>query len=197
MPVPDTIRVKLSSEEAGAISITPVVMREMPARDLVEQVLCVTGKQAESVIEMLRRGSLVAGASRLRWQPFEASREEIDGLLACFPNSEPERPFSARRCVSAVLRGPALRIELTRESAGRRRFMRRGDFWQVLMRLAEARGPAYLEYSYRERADAYRMMVSRESEVALRAAAALLPYAALSRQIARSAIETVDLIAPR
>ena len=197
VPVPDTIRVKVSSEEASAIAITAVVVRDMQARELVEQILCVTGKQAELVGEMLRRGSIVAGASRFRWQPVEASREEIAGLLECFPNAEPERRFSARDCVLAVLRGPMLRIALTREAASRRRFLKRDNFWEALMRLAEAHQPAYVEYSYRDRADAYRMTLSREAEAALRTAAPLLPYAAISRQISKLAVETVDLMAPR
>jgi len=197
MPVPDTIRVRLSSEEAGGIAITPVVVRDMAARELVEQVLCVTGKQAELVREMLRRGSLVAGASRLRWQPFEASREEIDDLLEGFPNADRGRRFSARQCVSVLLRGPAFRVALTREAASRRRFLKRGNFWDVLMRLADADEPAYLEYSYRDRADAYRMTLGREAEAALRAAALLLPYASLSRQIAEFDIEAVDLMVTR
>src|SRR5574342_259054 len=36
MALPESIRVKLSSEEAGAISITAVVVREMAARELIE-----------------------------------------------------------------------------------------------------------------------------------------------------------------
>lgn len=97
----------------------------------------------------------------------------------------------------AVLRGPMLRIALTREAASRRRFLKRDNFWEALMRLAEAHQPAYVEYSYRDRADAYRMTLSREAEAALRTAAPLLPYAAISRQISELAVETVDLMAPR
>ena len=37
MPLPDTIRVKLSSEAAEYVSITPVVVQEMPVRDLVDR----------------------------------------------------------------------------------------------------------------------------------------------------------------
>ena len=46
MALPDRIRVKLSSEAAEGISITPVVAREMPLRELVEYMLGVTGKDA-------------------------------------------------------------------------------------------------------------------------------------------------------
>ena len=39
MPLLDTIRVKLSSEAAEYVSITPVVVQEMPVRDLVEHMI--------------------------------------------------------------------------------------------------------------------------------------------------------------
>ncbi len=44
MALPHTIRVKLSSEAAGALSITAVVVQDLPLRDLVEHMLGVVGK---------------------------------------------------------------------------------------------------------------------------------------------------------
>ena len=67
MPLLDTIRVKLSSEAAEYVSITPVVVQEMPVRDLVEHMLGITGKDEARVRDLLLRGTLVSGASRFRW----------------------------------------------------------------------------------------------------------------------------------
>jgi len=64
MALPPIVRVKLSSEAAESISITPVVVREMPVRELVEYMLGVTGKDEARIRELLLRGSLVSGASR-------------------------------------------------------------------------------------------------------------------------------------
>jgi len=44
MSLPATVRVKLSSEAAGSISITRVVVQDLPVRDLVEHMLGITGK---------------------------------------------------------------------------------------------------------------------------------------------------------
>ena len=44
MALPATVRVKLSSEAAESISLTPVVVQELPIRELVEHMLGVTGK---------------------------------------------------------------------------------------------------------------------------------------------------------
>jgi len=49
MALPPTVRVKLSSEAAGSISLTPVVVQEFAVRDLVENILAVTGKDESRV----------------------------------------------------------------------------------------------------------------------------------------------------
>src|SRR5437868_13724826 len=105
MALPDRIRVKLSSEAAEGISITPVVAREMPLRELVEYMLGITGKDEARVRELLLRGTLVSGASRFRWSGWEAEAPAIAELLRTFPAPEPERPFASARCVRAILRG--------------------------------------------------------------------------------------------
>ena len=49
MALPPTVRVKLSSEAAGSISLTPVVVQEFAIRELVENILAVTGKDEARV----------------------------------------------------------------------------------------------------------------------------------------------------
>src|SRR5205809_6358593 len=99
MALPDRIRVKLSSEAAESISLTPVVVREMPVRELVEYMLGVTGKDEARVRELLLRGTLVSGASRFRWSGWEADPQSLTALLATFPDAEPMRPFAPDRAV--------------------------------------------------------------------------------------------------
>ena len=43
MPLPQTVRVKLSSEAAEAISLTPVVVQDLPTIELIEHILGITG----------------------------------------------------------------------------------------------------------------------------------------------------------
>src|SRR6266478_9034471 len=115
MPLPDTIRVKLSSEAAEYVSITPVVVQEMPVRDLVEHMLGITGKDEARVRDLLLRGTLVSGASRFRWTGVEADPESVHAILASFPDPEPARPFAAARCVRVVLRTPRQPIGIPRD----------------------------------------------------------------------------------
>ena len=68
MPLPQTVRVKLSSEAAGAITITPVLLQELPVGELIGHVLGLAGKDEARIREILFRGTLVSGASRFRWE---------------------------------------------------------------------------------------------------------------------------------
>jgi len=195
--LPDTIRVKLSSEEAGAVSITPVVVREMPLRELVETMLGVAGKDAARIRELLLRGTFVSGASRFRWAGFEAELAGLEEMLVTFPGRDAARPFDAGRCLRAVFRGPGGRGEFTREAAARRRFLRRRSFWDVLMEVAMAASPDYLDYSYKEKADCYRLPLTPEIVACLRQHAGLLRYSSMQQQIRRAAFDSVDLYVSR
>src|SRR5208282_3487365 len=98
MALPAIVRVKLSSEGAESISITPVVVREMPVRELVEHMLGVTGKDETRIRDLLLRGNLVSGATRFRWTGWEADLEGVRELLATFPDADASRRFAAANC---------------------------------------------------------------------------------------------------
>lgn len=197
MPLPAEVRVKISTEEAGSIAITPVVVQEMPLRDLVEHILCVTGHRPGRVSEQLRRGSLVRGASRFRWEPLEAREEDLLSLLASFPLADPQRPFLAERCASVRIHGAGICLTLLRTDAQRRRLFQRRSFWNVLMEIASAGSPAYVEYSYSERADTYSLVLDRAASLRLNREASLLAYAGLARQIEGAVIESIEFFVPR
>src|SRR6185295_18374543 len=161
MALPPTVRVKLSSEAAESISITPVVVQEMPVRELVEHMLGVTGKDEARIRDLLLRGTLVSGASRFRWTGWEADDAGLRSLLTTFPDPNPSRPFDADRCVRAVLRGPRQPIDVARQAALSRgliaSILRRPSFWDALIEAAGTAVPAYIGYSYRDRADVYQL----------------------------------------
>src|SRR5450432_2714453 len=163
MALPPTVRVKLSSEAAESISITPVVVREMPVRELVEYMLGVTGKDEGRIRELLLRGNLVSGASRFRWVGWDAGLENLRDLLATFPDADPSRRFAAANCTRATLRGGRQPIEISREAGERKGLFQRESFWDALMKVIDlatpgadlAYAPVYTGYSYRERCDRY------------------------------------------
>src|SRR5438552_7715068 len=122
MPLPPTVRVKLSSEAAEAISLTPVVVQELAIRDLVEHILGVTGKDEARIRELLLRGALVSGASRFRWAGWEVDAADLRELLATFPDPDPLCIFRPVHCTRVVLRGGRQTIEITREAGSRKGF---------------------------------------------------------------------------
>jgi len=191
--LPPTIRVKLSSEAAGAITLTPVVVREMPPAELMEFIVGVTGKDVDRIREILERGILVTGASRFRWEGLASSRESILEMLVRFPDADPSRPFRAAQCSAAILCGPACRIEISRETGAKKGFLRRRSFWDALMEAAGAGAPDYMQYLYKERADCYRLKLTREGAEMIRAAASRLVYPGLARQLQAAALEVVEL----
>ncbi|HEX8985561.1 MAG TPA: hypothetical protein VF767_09020 [Bryobacteraceae bacterium] len=197
MELPQTIRVKISSEAAEFISLTPVVVREMPLRELIETLLGSAGKSPERIEGMLRSGSFVSGGSRFRWEGFTAGRAAMEAILATFPDPDPGRAFSAAACLRAILRGPGARIEIERQAAREHRLFRKSCFWDGLMSLAQAAGTRYCGYSYRDRADRYELSLTPADASALRASAGLLRYSTLEAQVSRAHLDRIELFVER
>jgi hypothetical protein len=197
MSLPATVRVKLSSEAAEGISITRVVVQDLPLRDLVEHMLGITGKNEARVRELLLRGTLVSGASRFRWTGWDAELDGLRELLATFPGDDPARPFAPARCMRAVLRGGRQAIHIPREAAARKPLLRKTSFWDVLMDVAEAGEIRYLHYSYKDRADCYRLEMPLAAAGKLRAAADIVKYSSLREQIRSAGFVWAELYVER
>jgi hypothetical protein len=190
MALPQKVRVKLSSEAAGAISVTPVVVEEMPIRELLGHLLGIAGKDEARIREILQRGSLVSGASRFRWEGWQAEVGALDQILATFPDDDPSLPFAAERCIRAVLRGShgQLRpVEVPRNT---------GRLWEALMELAGA-GLTYAGYSYREKADRYHKPLTFPEREHLRAASTRLRFRTLREEILQAAFEHAEFYVNR
>jgi hypothetical protein len=195
MNLPSTLRVKISSEAAEFISVTPVVVQEMKLEELVSAILSAVGKDAPRVREILSRGTQVVGGSRLRWDRIEVADADISRLLAKFPDPDPGRPFDPQRCEHFILRGAAVQIAINSESARRRRWLRSRSFWDAI--LSVAIGVTYAGYSYKECADHYRLALDGPRQHALKEAARLLPFSTLVRQIDASVLDSIDFFVKR
>jgi len=195
--LPQTVRVKLSSEAAGFISLSPVVAQDLPLRDLIGYLLAVTGKDEARIREILLRGTMVDGASRFRWTGWDADMDELRRLLGGFPDSDPARPFLAERCNSVVLAGGRQEVTILRDPAARRRLFRRRTFWDDLMAVAGERPAAYAEYSYRHRADRYVRELSSAEAARIREAARRARFDALCGRVRPAAFTRAELFAER
>lgn len=166
MPLPETIAVRYTEEEAGYVSVRPVVKQTFRLRDLADMVMSVTGKDPTRVRQIFRSGTLVYHSFRYWWLGFDATSSELVSLLAQFPDDDPSRTFRAEDCAAALIEGsgalghPAL--ELTREQAGRKRLFHSRSLWDSLMAVAEGGPLRYEGYSYARRADLYRRVLSQK-----------------------------------
>lgn len=195
MALPDRVRVKISSETAGYLALTPVVVSELDIRQLLEMAVSAAGFDAGRVQGLLKRGSLVSGASRFRWAGLDCALDEVEAALRLLPGPEPGRACAPARCTRIVLTGPAARIEVEPCVAMQRRWLRRRSFWDVLMEGLGA--PRYAAYLYKERADCYVVDLDEAAQSRLREAAGLLRYAALARLIRAARLERLELIVQR
>jgi len=197
MALPQTIRVKLSSETAEAISITPVVVQDLAVRELVEHMLGVVGKEEARIREMLLRGTLVSGASRFRWAGWEAEPESLRELLATFPDAEPQRPFLPGSCIRAVLRGGRQTIDLPREALSRKSLFQRTSFWETFLTVVAEARCEYAGYSYRDRADRYLREFSAGETARVREAAGKVKFQTLRDRLTSVAFAVAELLAAR
>ena len=197
MSLPATVRVKLSSEAAESIALTPVVVQELPVRDLIEHMLGITGKDEPRICELLRRGTLVSGASRFRWAGWEAEVDGVRQVLATFPDPDPSRSFEAGRCLRAILRGGRQPLEIPREVGERTGWFQRSSFWYLLMEVAGAAAATYGGYSYKDRADRYFRNLALADAERLRAGCDVVRFSTLRDQIRTAAFTQIELYCKR
>ena len=183
MALPEHILTKVSSEAAGYVSMSPVVRQEIPAAELIERILGLTGKDPARIREILSRGILVSGPSRYRWVPFVAEEDELAAVLTHFPDNLPDRPFDSALCDLIVVKGNRGSARLSLEAAAARRWFKKVSFWDVLIEVFEQAGPRYERYSYAEHADIYSVELSFETAAELQSEAKLLKYTSLFEQM--------------
>jgi hypothetical protein len=194
VPLPETIPVRFTEEEAEYVSIRPVRRQIFKLRELVDMVLCVTGRDMPRVQQILRTGTIVFHFYRYWWQGFETDSAELSAVLAEFPADDPSRAFRADACTTIVLESaikarPSL--DVNKADANHKSLFASQSFWECLLALAEVPTEIkYGGYSFARRADLYRVELSAEEVARLQRDAAKFA----SRPI-RGAIESMGAVA--
>jgi len=167
VPLPETIPVRYTEEEAGYVTVRPVVRQTFRLEELLDMILSVTGKDAARVRQILHSGTIVYHFFRYSWAGFDASDAELAAELARFPDADPSRPFDAKQCTIATFESgganPRHFLDLDRAAASKRRIFRGQSFWARLLEIAADGRPAYHSYSYGRRADVYRLELNQEN----------------------------------
>jgi hypothetical protein len=194
VPLPETISVRYTEEEAGYVTVRPLVRQTFRLDELLDMILSVAGKDLARVRQLLHSGTVVYHFFRYSWAGFDADETELAAALSKFPDADPTRSFSPSHCTNAVFDGPGANprhlLDLTRTAASKRRIFRGQSFWDRLLEIAAEEKLSYQNYSYGRRADIYRLdldadNISRIAEAGdrlatgkLRAALRVLPGAA-------------------
>jgi hypothetical protein len=208
VPLPETILVKYTEEEAEYLSVRPLVRQEFRSAELVDMVVQVAGKDLARVQKILSAGTIVFHSFRYWWPGFEADTAALSEILKKYPDPDPQRPFQAEDCNEVILQSggslavagspPRHSLRLRREEANKRRLLRSRTVWDILMNLAREAAPSYREYSYSLRGDIYALALDPEQVARLaRDAAQAAPRAFRADLAVLPAMSQIVFICPR
>ena len=171
MPLPETIAMRFTEDDAGYVTVRPVVKQTFRLPELADMIVSVTGKNAVRVQQIFRAGTVVYNGYRYWWDGFAAKEDEITGLLALFPDDDPARLFNPGKvtAVSLEIGGGTQRslVGIVRREASAKKLFRTRSTWEILLKAALDSTPRYEKYSYAERADVYRVHLSFEMGASL------------------------------
>jgi hypothetical protein len=165
--LPESIPVRYTEEEAGYVTVRPIVRQTFRLDELLDMILSVTGKDAARIGQILHSGTVVYHFYRYSWAGLDANEAELSAALARFPDADPSRPFDADKCTLAIFVSagahPKHLLELDRAAGLKRRMFRGQSFWERLLEIAAGEKPPYQTYSYAHRADFYRLDLNEQN----------------------------------
>jgi hypothetical protein len=208
VPLPETIPVKYTEEEAEYLSVRPLVRQEFRSAELVDMVVQVAGKDLARVQKILSSGTIVFHSFRYWWAGFEADPAALTEFLKKYPDADPQRAFRAEDCNEVILQSggslavagspPRHSLRLRREQADKRKLLRSRTVWDILMSFAREAAPSYREYSYSLRGDIYALALDPEQVARLaRDAAQAAPRALRADLAVLPSMSQIIFICPR
>jgi hypothetical protein len=171
MPLPETIAVRFTEEDAGYVTVRPVVKQTFRLAELADMVVSVTGKHLSRVQQIFRAGTVVYNGYRYWWEGFPSDENELTLLLSNFPDDDPSLVFNPSQVASVSLEiGGGIQrslVTLTRAEASTKKLFSKQSPWQILLRVTQVSSPRYEKYSHAVRADVYRLHLSPETALSL------------------------------
>ena len=171
MPLPETIAMRFTEEDAGYVTVRPVVKQTFRIAELADMVVSVTGKNVSRVQQIFRAGAVVYNGYRYWWNGFALDENELTGLLSNFPDDDPSRPFNPAQITAITLEigGGTQRslAGIARREASAKKLFHKQSPWELFLKVAQDATPRYEKYSYAERADVYRVHLAPEKAALL------------------------------
>jgi hypothetical protein len=202
MSLPELIPVRYTEEDAGYVSVRPVVKQVFRLHELADLVVSIASKDAARVRQIFRSGTAVYHGYRYWWDGIPAEASEIAALLVPFPDDDPSRRFEPSKATAALLEiGGGTQchvVEIVRAEASEKKFLGKHSPWQVLLQNAASHTARYEKYSHARRADLFR--ISLPYDQAQQLLAALLEAAPRSLRHRWSTLHppaTVTFVCPR
>jgi hypothetical protein len=171
MPLPENISMRFTEEDAGYVTVRPVVKQTFRLAELADMVVSVTGKNVARVQQIFRAGTVVYNGYRYWWEGFTGNEREIAEILRVFPDDDPTLPFDVTRvtAVSLEIGGGTQRtvVRIARNDATAKRLFRNSSPWDIFLGAAKDSSTRYEKYSQADRADVYRAHLSPETAASL------------------------------
>ena len=167
MPFPHQIPVRYTEEDAGYVSVRPVVKQVFRLHELADMVVSIAGKDPQRVQKIFRSGTAVYNGFRYWWEALAADLAEIEALLAPFPDDDPARPFDPAKSVAALLEigGGTQRVvvEVSRADAQQKKLFGKITPWNILLQSIATFPARYEKYSHARKADLFRVPLPYEN----------------------------------
>ncbi len=167
MPLPDQILVRYTEEDAGFVSVRPVVKQNFRLHELADMVVSVAGKEPPRVQKIFQSGTVVYNGFRYWWDALTADLGEIETLLARFPDDDPTRPLDLAKSVAALFEigGGTQRVvvEVPRAEAQQKKLLGKITPWNILLQSIATFPARYEKYSHARKADLFRIPLPYEN----------------------------------
>ncbi len=202
MPLPDQIPLRYTEEDAGFVSVRPVVKQIFRLHELADMVVSVSGKDSDRVQKIFQAGTLVYNGFRYWWDAIPATLPEIESLLAPFPDDNPSLTFDPAKVIAALFEigGGTQRqlVEISRSDAHQKKLFTKSSPWDALLQAVKMLPARYEKYSHARHADLFRVSLSYDqAQLLVHAMKSLAPRRLRHRWSALRPPATITFLCPR
>lgn len=161
MRLPAEIPVRYTEEDAGYVSVRPVVKQNFRLNELADMVVRVAGKDASRVQRIFQSGTVIYNGYRYWWDAIPAELGEIEQLLIPFPEDDPSVSFDPAKVVAVLFEmggGTQVHlVEIQREEASQKKLFGSTTSWEIILQQGSAFPARYEKYSHARKADLFRI----------------------------------------